>query len=46
LNTIIAHAALCSDVKLWLFDGKIVELGLWRPVLHSQIFVSLDRVPR
>ena len=27
LNTIIAHAALCSDVKLWLFDGKIVELG-------------------
>jgi S-DNA-T family DNA segregation ATPase FtsK/SpoIIIE len=35
LNTIIAHAALCSDVKLWLFDGKIVELGLWRPVADT-----------
>jgi len=32
LNTIIAHAALSRDVKLWLFDGKIVELGLWRPI--------------
>src|SRR5689334_22473135 len=35
LNTIIAHAVLCSDVKLWLFDGKIVELGLWRPVADT-----------
>ena len=35
LNTIIAHAALCTDVKLWLFDGKIVELGLWRPVADT-----------
>jgi DNA segregation ATPase FtsK/SpoIIIE, S-DNA-T family len=35
LNTIIAHAALASDVKLWLFDGKIVELGLWRPVADT-----------
>jgi S-DNA-T family DNA segregation ATPase FtsK/SpoIIIE len=32
LNTIIAHAALSPDCKLWLLDGKIVELGLWRPV--------------
>ena len=40
LNTIIAHAALCSDVKLWLFDGKIVELGLWRPVADT--FVGND----
>ena len=38
LNTIIAHAALCADVKLWLFDGKIVELGLWRPV--ADVFVG------
>jgi S-DNA-T family DNA segregation ATPase FtsK/SpoIIIE len=40
LNTIIAHAALCSDVKLWLFDGKIVELGLWRPI--ADVFVGND----
>jgi S-DNA-T family DNA segregation ATPase FtsK/SpoIIIE len=31
-NTIIAHAALSSDCRLWLFDGKRVELGPWRPV--------------
>lgn len=40
LNTIIAHAALCCDVKLWLFDGKRVELGLWRQV--ADIFVGND----
>jgi DNA segregation ATPase FtsK/SpoIIIE, S-DNA-T family len=35
LNTIIAHVALCTDVKLWLFDGKMVELGLWRRVADT-----------
>ncbi len=30
LNNIVAHAALSTDCRLWLFDGKIVELGLWR----------------
>ena len=40
LNTIIAHAALCTDVKLWLFDGKMVELGLWRQV--ADVFVGND----
>ncbi|GAA1181011.1 FtsK/SpoIIIE domain-containing protein [Pseudonocardia alaniniphila] len=38
LNTIIAHAALSTDARLWLLDGKIVELGLWRPV--ADIFVG------
>ena len=38
LNTIIAHVALCSDVKLWLFDGKQVELGLWEDV--ADVFVG------
>ncbi|GAA3043350.1 hypothetical protein GCM10010464_04360 [Pseudonocardia yunnanensis] len=38
LNTIIAHAALSTDCRLWLLDGKIVELGLWRPV--ADIFVG------
>lgn len=30
LNNIVAHAALSTDCRLWLFDGKLVELGLWR----------------
>ncbi len=40
LNTVIARAALCSDCQLWLFDGKRVELGLWRKV--AQVFVGND----
>ncbi|AEA27363.1 cell division protein FtsK/SpoIIIE [Pseudonocardia dioxanivorans CB1190] len=40
LNTIIAHAALSSDCRLWLFDGKLVELGLWRQV--ADVFVGND----
>ena len=38
LNTIIAHVALCSDARLWLFDGKIVELGPWHRV--ADVFVG------
>ena len=38
LNTIIAHVALCSDARLWLFDGKTVELGLWEDV--ADVFVG------
>lgn len=41
LNTIIAHVALCSDARLWLFDGKIVELGLWRPVADKFVGNSI-----
>ena len=40
LNTVIARAALCGDCQLWLFDGKRVELGLWRKV--AQVFVGND----
>ena len=29
LNVIVAHAALASDCRLCLFDGKQVELGQW-----------------
>jgi len=38
LNTIIAHCALSPDCRLWLFDGKLVELGLWRQV--ADVFVG------
>ena len=37
-NTIIAHAALSTDARLWLFDGKLVELALWRQV--ADVFVG------
>lgn len=40
LNNIVAHAALCTDVSLWLLDGKQVELGPWAPV--ADIFVGKD----
>ena len=40
LNNIVAHAALCPDVSLWLFDGKQVELGLWREI--ADVFVGPD----
>ena len=29
---IIAHAALCPDVRMWFLDGKWVELGFWQPL--------------
>ena len=29
---VIAHAALCPDVRMWLLDGKWVELGFWKPL--------------
>lgn len=48
LNTIIGHAALCTDARLWLFDGKIVELGLWRPIadvfVGNSIGLALDKL--
>ncbi|HVV09023.1 FtsK/SpoIIIE domain-containing protein [Amycolatopsis sp.] len=40
LNNIVAHGALCPDLSLWLFDGKQVELGLWRDV--ADLFVGPD----
>jgi S-DNA-T family DNA segregation ATPase FtsK/SpoIIIE len=40
LNNIVGHVALCTDVALWLFDGKQVELGLWEDV--ADVFVGND----
>lgn len=40
LSNIVGHACLCDDCSLWLFDGKRVELGLWRDV--SDVFVGPD----
>ncbi len=32
LNDVAAHAALSLDTRLVLFDGKLVELGMWRHI--------------
>lgn len=40
LNTIAAHAALSTDTRLVLFDGKLVELGMWEDVADE--FVGPD----
>lgn len=40
LNTIVAHAALSTDVRLCLLDGKQVELGLWEDI--ADVFVGPD----
>jgi S-DNA-T family DNA segregation ATPase FtsK/SpoIIIE len=42
LNNIVAHAALSPDVRLWLVDGKRVELGLWRDVADVFVGNSID----
>ena len=42
LNNVVAHAALSTDCRLWLFDGKIVELGLWRSCAERFVANSLD----
>ncbi|MFY1675066.1 FtsK/SpoIIIE domain-containing protein [Plantactinospora sp. WMMB334] len=38
LNTIVGHAALSTDVRLCLLDGKQVELGLWKDA--ADVFVG------
>jgi S-DNA-T family DNA segregation ATPase FtsK/SpoIIIE len=35
VNTIVGHGALAPDCDLWLFDGKLVELSLWKEVAHT-----------
>jgi S-DNA-T family DNA segregation ATPase FtsK/SpoIIIE len=41
LNTIAAHAALSTDTRLVLFDGKLVELGMWEPVADEFVGPNL-----
>jgi DNA segregation ATPase FtsK/SpoIIIE, S-DNA-T family len=42
LNCIVGHAALADDCELWLFDGKLVELGLWRTCAERFVGPNLD----
>jgi len=43
LNAITAHAALCSDARLILLDGKLVELGLYRDCADIFVGPKLDQ---
>ena len=42
LNAIAAHGALSPDARLVLFDGKQVELGMWRHVADEFVGPDLD----
>jgi len=48
VNQVLAHAALCRDVALWLFDGKENELTSWTlladRLIGHDIEDSLDAV--
>jgi DNA segregation ATPase FtsK/SpoIIIE, S-DNA-T family len=42
LNTITAHAALSTDTRLVLLDGKLVELGPWAGVADEFVGPDID----
>jgi S-DNA-T family DNA segregation ATPase FtsK/SpoIIIE len=42
LNVVAAHAALSADARLVLFDGKQVELGMWRHIADAFVGPDLD----
>ncbi len=42
LNAIAAHAALSLDTRLVLFDGKLVELGMWRHVADEFVGPNIN----
>ncbi|GII24291.1 FtsK/SpoIIIE domain-containing protein [Planosporangium mesophilum] len=42
LNTIAAHAALSDNTRLVLFDGKLVELGMWEQVADAFVGPDID----
>src|SRR5213596_219440 len=39
-QNIVAHGMLSSDCSTWLFDGKLVELGMWADA--ADVFVGPD----
>jgi DNA segregation ATPase FtsK/SpoIIIE, S-DNA-T family len=42
LNAVASHAALCEDSRLVLFDGKLVELGMWSDIADEFVGPDLD----
>ena len=42
LNVLIAYLARCSDVKLYLFDAKLVELRNWSKIAAGFVGPNID----
>ncbi|MHB8189743.1 MAG: FtsK/SpoIIIE domain-containing protein [Ferrimicrobium sp.] len=42
LNVLIAYLARCSDVKLYLFDAKFVELRNWSQIASGFVGPNID----
>jgi DNA segregation ATPase FtsK/SpoIIIE-like protein len=42
LSQLVATAALDPACRLWLLDGKLVELAPWRPVAAANVGVSVS----
>jgi len=42
LSQLVATAALDPTCRLWLLDGKLVELAPWRPVAEANVGVSVS----
>lgn len=42
LNSVAAYAALSSNTRMVLFDGKLVELGMWEHLADEFIGPNLD----
>jgi DNA segregation ATPase FtsK/SpoIIIE, S-DNA-T family len=43
LNNVVGHAALSADTRLWLLDGKQVELGPWARTADVFVGNHVDR---
>jgi DNA segregation ATPase FtsK/SpoIIIE-like protein len=42
LSQLVATAALDPTCRLWLLDGKLVELAPWRPIAEANVGVSVS----
>ena len=42
ISMLAATAALDPEVRLWLMDGKLVELAAWEPCAHRTAGASID----
>lgn len=42
LSQLVAAAALDPDVRLWLLDGKVVELAAWSHTADASVGIEID----
>jgi S-DNA-T family DNA segregation ATPase FtsK/SpoIIIE len=46
VNIVASHGALSTDTRLVLFDGKRVELGMWRHIADEFVGPNIDHALR